>query len=121
MSADLTIPAELMDGIRATVETTFPYTATISRPADVSAGKAGPPTQVATNVPMSIFTPQREPQIQLLADLGEGRASMLGFAPYGTSIQAGDIVTASGVTYNVVATATPPDMVICALSRQRPR
>lgn len=123
MSADLTLPSELVTGIRIAVETTYQALVAVARPVSVSAGKAGPPEEIASDIPMRIFVPQHEPQITLLADLGGGRARLLGFAPFGTDVQAGDVLTDQDTaTYMVVATASAPpsDMVICALSKQRP-
>lgn len=119
-NADLTLDPEILEGIRATVETTMRQRVQIWRSPDAVGSKTGTPTNTGRTSIASIFTPSTTPQIALLADLGAGRGSRLGFVPFGTDVRAGDELRIGAVVYQVLATSHPLDMVICALSEVSP-
>lgn len=106
--------------IRAVAEDTsvsMPLTATIVRPATVTAGKAGPATTAASSVQLGIWSPRGD-RVQVLQDLGGGRASRFGGMPYGTDVRAGDILVVGTDRYQVHGVDdTGIDQVLLALSK----
>lgn len=111
------IDATLEATLQALAQGEMSHAVTITRPATVSAGKAGANTSVATSQPLAVWGPGAGSQVQLLQELGGGRASRFGGMTVGTDVQPGDTLTESGVIWKVHGVDdTGVDQMLLALS-----
>lgn len=112
------IPPTTLAAVTQIAESVMDRLVVIAR-ATTSGGMTSPPAPLYVDVPMDIFTPSRPNQIQLLAELGSGRATWMGCTPLGVDVIAGDEVRDGDTVYMVIDTRTYDEQIVIAMSEVR--
>ena len=92
----------------------------VLRPAALAGGvRGGTPAPHLSGVLMAILTPQNQAQRVMMAELGRGNATKMGWVAPDVDTKDGDVWRVGGQDYVVEGAEAVPDFVICALSVYR--